>query len=120
MVCRTSLDARTTVARRGSRRRNGRQDPTGMLEVRKKERGVGGGGGGGGGGGTGLLGAHDERDEGLRLGGLRRLVQQHLAEPEVGQARVAAPDARRAHDVRRSQHQLLHACGATTNWRFLC
>jgi hypothetical protein len=46
-----------------------------------------------------LLGPHDQRDHGLRLHCLGRLVNQQAAEAEVGQPRVARARARRAHHI---------------------
>mmetsp|Transcript_6255 Transcript_6255/g.15425 ORF Transcript_6255/g.15425 Transcript_6255/m.15425 type:complete len:311 (-) Transcript_6255:812-1744(-) len=57
-----------------------------------------------------LLGPEHDGDEALWLCGLGALVDEHLCESEVGEARVAGPDACGADDV--GSHEDLSLCGA--------
>jgi len=54
-----------------------------------------------------LPGAQDDRDEALRLGGLRRLVDEDGLELGLGEARVAGAHARAAHHVRGAEQLAL-------------
>mmetsp|Transcript_9039 Transcript_9039/g.36954 ORF Transcript_9039/g.36954 Transcript_9039/m.36954 type:complete len:402 (-) Transcript_9039:474-1679(-) len=54
-----------------------------------------------------LLGTRYERDEALRLGGLRVLIDEHVAETEVGQPRVACAHACAAYHISGLQHLAL-------------